>query len=105
MNRLSCVIHYSHINSTNATVMVLNETSERLLESRNARDALAGDYKHKQQSNSIPGVSKKRNTILKPCIFVLKTVKSLYCVSFVRQDLNLNFETYFFTIGQKLTEL
>ena len=39
--------------------MALKETSERLLESRKARDALAGDYKHKQQSNSIPGVPKK----------------------------------------------
>ena len=28
-----------------------------------------------------------------------------YCVSFVRQDLNLNFETQFFKIRQKFTEL
>ena len=41
----------------------------------------------------------------KSYIFVLRTDKSLNCVSFVRQNFNLNFETQFFKIGQKLTEL
>ena len=40
----------------------------------------------------IPGVPKKY-TSLKPYIFVLRTHKTLNCMSSVRQDLNLNFET------------
>ena len=54
MNRLSRVIHYSHIDTINTAVTALKkETFERLLESMKARDVLAGDYKQKQQSNSI----------------------------------------------------
>ena len=57
MNRLSCVIHYSHIDTTNTAVTALKkETFESLLEIRKTHDALDGDCKHKQQSNSIPEV-------------------------------------------------
>ena len=37
---------------------------------------------------------KKKYTSLKSYIFVLRTEKSLNCVLFVRQNLNLNFETF-----------
>ena len=39
------------------------------------------------------------------CSFVLRNDKSLTLVSFVKQDLNLSFETEFFKIRQKLSEL
>ena len=39
------------------------------------------------------GCPKKKYTSLKSYIFVLRTNKSLNVVSFVRQDLNLNFES------------
>ena len=38
-------------------------------------------------------------------IFVLRTGQSVKLVSFVRQVLNLDFDTLFLKIGQKLTEL
>ena len=50
-------------------------------------------------------VSPEKYTSLKSYIFVLRTVKSLNCVLLVRQNLNLKFETKFFKIGQKLTDL
>ena len=53
----------------------------------------------------LQGVPQKKYASLKSYIFVLTTDKSLNCASFVRQDLNLNIETQFFKIKQKLTEL
>ena len=45
------------------------------------------------QLNFIYRVSQKKYTSLKSYSFVLRTDKSLNCVSFVIQGLNLNFET------------
>ena len=57
MSRLSCVIHYSHIESANSSVIAFKEeTFQRLLEGKDAHEALGGDYMHKQQSESIPDI-------------------------------------------------
>ena len=55
----------------------------------------------------IPGVPKKYTSlkVISFKFFLLRMDKSQNFVSFVRQDLNLNFETQFFKVGQKLTEL
>ena len=57
MSGLSCVLHYSHIESANSSVIALKEeTFQRLLEGKDAREALGGDHMHKQQSESIPDI-------------------------------------------------
>ena len=69
---------------------------------------LLTEYKDRNKENKrrpYTSVPKKIHKFKKSYTFVLRTDKSLTFVSFVIQDLNLNFETKFFKIGQKLTEL
>ena len=59
----------------------------------------------RKTSPKTTGCPRKKYTSLKSYIFVLRADKSLNFVLSVRQDLNLNFESQFFEIGRKLTEL
>ena len=67
-------------------IITTNSSEEVIIEYNNCKSDLETLYNY-------TGYLKKKYTSLKSCIFVLRTDKSLTFVSFVRQELNLNFET------------